>query len=561
MVRTEERSSGASGAVLAVILGLVLASCTSGDTTISSEDTTPPTTAEPSTTTTATTATTEPTPTSPPEPTELTIVIGSLGGEALDPRVAIIDDKIYLGLIYDNIIGMTREQNDLSTETGIAEDWQVSNDGLVLTLTIRSGVLFHDGSALTADDVQFSLQRLFDEAAVTPFSGAIRNVIGEPGNIIVTDTYELEIHLVAPSFSFPHQLSRTLGGPEGMVVPKAYIERVGDEEFSRAPIGTGPYRLVERQEGSHITLEAVDDHFALGTPRFDRVTVRLIPEQTTRLAMLRTGDADVVDVGVEQAPGVRADGFTLFQKDMGDVLSLHFLKSGLEEGAIFADPRVREALIAAINRDEIIEELFGGRAVPTSNWVTSGALGYRQREPHAYDPDRARALLEEAGVTDLEFTLESAPKPGWPQMSTVAAVVGYWEAVGIKATVNFRDFGSYLSDSRQGLLPPETVVLVPFPGRPLNIAVMRALGHSEGIQAMHPYPEQDALVDALAQAPDVDEYSEREAAVDAYAVANFVVMPILQYGITMATNDLITDWNLGRTGLGLNFEYFLYEES
>src|SRR5205809_712248 len=229
-----------------------------------------------------------------PSPGELTVVLSSLSTEALDPILAGHIVKFYLSLMFDYLVGATPD-GQLSREGGVATRWEASGDGKRWTFHLRRGVRFHTGDELTAEDVKFSILRALGPRSTTGYAQGLRQLVKEietpaPDRVVIVtkDTTAM----------IPTLLSRLLS-TEGMILPKQYVEAKGDDGFARAPIGSGPYRFVEQVSGSHVRLEAVPSHWRLGTPKYKTVVFKAVPEETTRIAMLRRREADVVKITPE----------------------------------------------------------------------------------------------------------------------------------------------------------------------------------------------------------------------------------------------------------------------
>ena len=258
------------------VLAIVMAACTdSSDTTTATTEgasepmttttqaapepmtTTTQAASEPTTATTTqaapepTTATTDAPDDTPSEPAELRLAISFLGNEALDPIFAPGNSVPYLTLIFDSLVGVDQAGREFSKETGIASDWQVSDDGLTFTFQLREGVKFHNGDEVTAEDVKFTLERLGDpEASCFSCAQIARNL----ESVTVNGPSEVEVKLLAPDLSFLTNMS-PLDQNAGFIVPKNYIEQVGKEAFAESPVGSGPYTLANRQVGVSIELE------------------------------------------------------------------------------------------------------------------------------------------------------------------------------------------------------------------------------------------------------------------------------------------------------------------
>ena len=187
------------------VLALVMAACTdSSDTTTTTTEGAPePTTTTkgaPEPTTTTTQAAPEPTTTTttaapddtPSEPAELRLALADIGNQALDPILSPVQGVVYLSLIFDSLVGVDQAGQEFSKETGIASDWQVSDDGLTYTFQLREGVMFHNGDEVTAEDVKFTLERLGAENAINVGASQIA---GSLESVTVIGPYEVEVKL------------------------------------------------------------------------------------------------------------------------------------------------------------------------------------------------------------------------------------------------------------------------------------------------------------------------------------------------------------------------------
>ena len=176
---------------------------------------------------------------------ELRISLAFLGAQRMIPwaEVASGGIKQHQLLIYDHLVGCT-DDGQLSAENGIAQAWQEAPDHLSWSFTLRQGVKFHNGSDLTAEDVKFSIDRLFEPKAVAGLLGPTRAAFKEAE---VKDPSTVVIHLQQPAIFLPWNFSCAIGN-EGMILPKAYFQQVGADGFAKAPIGSGPYKVVEAIE-------------------------------------------------------------------------------------------------------------------------------------------------------------------------------------------------------------------------------------------------------------------------------------------------------------------------
>ena len=323
----------------------------------------------------------------------------------------------------------------------LAESWSASPSGLVFDFTLRSNARFHNGEPVTAEDVKFSFER---------YRGANAAVLKEHvQETRVLDARRIQFHLKDPWADFI-TFYGTTATSAGWIVPKKYIEQVGEDGFKKAPIGAGPYRVVAFAPGVEITLEAFDGYWRK-TPSVKRLIFRSLPDETTRAAALKRGDADVayflngpIAEEVRRTPGLR-----LMAVRSNTIFFLDF-RGQWEACSPWRDQRVRTAASLAIDRRALnqAEQLgFGGL---TGSVVPRGLEFALAIDPDPYDPARAKRLLAEAdfprGVDAGDFTI--AP----PYDGAGEAIANYLAAVGIRLKIRTMERAAFLSAWREGKL-------------------------------------------------------------------------------------------------------------
>src|SRR5437773_952906 len=304
----------------------------------------------------------------------------------------------------------------------LAESWTVSKDGLAYDFVLRRGVRFHNGDPVTAEDVKFSLERYRGGGAST--------LKARVAGVDVVDPQRVRIRLKQPWPDFMTFYGTPATGA-AWVVPKKYVERVGDDGFKRAPVGAGPYRFVSFNPGVELVLEANEGYWSK-PPAVKRLIFRSVPDDTTRLAMLKRGEADIAyQIRGPLAEEVRrTPGLTLKALNPTFTEWLVFVDQW-DPKSPWADRRVRLAANLAINRPAINESEYLGFARAASSIIPRDFQFYWPAPPYAYDPARARQLLAEAGYArgfdagDLSTDAVYAP--------TAEAVVNDLRAVGIRA--------------------------------------------------------------------------------------------------------------------------------
>jgi peptide/nickel transport system substrate-binding protein len=375
---------------------------------------------------------------------ELSVALSSFSTEVLDPVLGGHIVKYYLSPMFDYLVGTTPEGQP-SRDGGIAMRWENSADHKRWTFHLRKGVKFHNGDEVTSEDIKFSLQRAMGKRSTTGYAGPLRTLIQDietpaPDRVVIV-TKE-------PTLIIPTYLSRTLS-TEGMVLPKKYIEANGDDAFARKPVGSGPYKFVEQVTGSHIKLAAVDNHWRIGVPRFKTMMFRLVSEETTRIAHLRRGEVDVADISRERVAELEKEGYPIHFRKEEAILTMYWILP--RDGQPTADKRVREAMNLAVDRAEIAQAIFAGKAEPASiplglSWSFRD-IGFKVSPEmvYPYDPVRAKKLLADAGFAGgFSQEVYAFQLPGLPEGKAFAeAVSGYWQKIGIKTKIVPLDYPGF----------------------------------------------------------------------------------------------------------------------
>ncbi|MCQ8782894.1 ABC transporter substrate-binding protein [Mangrovibrevibacter kandeliae] len=312
----------------------------------------------------------------------------------LDPHLQWDTDSytIYRN-IFDNLV--TRDAAG-EIVPQIATKWSYEND-TTLDFDIRDDVTFHDGSKLTADDVAFSINRIIDPALKSPqfsqFSPIDKAEAVSPTKVRITT-----------KSPYPAMLAQLV---KLSIVPKAYLEKVGDQGFNAKPVGSGPYKLVDHQQGVRTDLEANADYWR-GKPPFAHVTFRAVPDVSTRIADLKTGQADLVrDVPPDQAISLKDDPSVQILSVATERVGYMYMNA---QSGPTKDARVRQAIAYAIDQQGLIDALLQGYGKPVNIIGAPPVFGYTDAvEGYAYDPDKARELVKEAGAEGAKIEFLTSP--------------------------------------------------------------------------------------------------------------------------------------------------------
>ena len=342
--------------------------------------------------------------------------------------------KPYLDTIYEYLVYLDPQTHEL--QPGLAERWQVAADGRSVTLWLREGIQFHDGwGEFGAADVKYTLDRIRDRSSIAGIASTFRYAIRD---VHIIDAHTVRIELNHPDIEFiAGYLSNGVNAP---MVSRQYVETVGDEAASRVPVGTGPYRLAAFQEDTLIEVAAANDGHGNWRvqPEFSHIRFLSVPEEFSRAAMLKTGEADIAPINYDSIDALERFGLRTFYVEGNWVPVVRF--GGLSEkypnaDVPWQDVRVRQALNYAVDKEAIVKHILHGQAA-----IVPGDFGvpeWRDIPPYPYDPERARQLLASAGYPDgFEMTLRTfATSPGAELPIIAEAVTGFWREVGVRARI------------------------------------------------------------------------------------------------------------------------------
>ena len=320
----------------------------------------------------------------------------------------------------------------------LAESWTESPDGLRYEFTLRQGVTFHNGDPFTAEDVHFSFQR---------YKGVAAKLLHEKVKAIeIIDPHRVRFVLHAP---WPDFLTfyATLATGAAWVVPKKYLEQVGDDGFKRQPVGLGPYRLVRLDPGVELVLEA-NERYWRKTPSIKRIIFKGVPERPTRLAMLKTGEADIAYLMIgDEGAALKGDPkLRLVSVIPGGTWWLEFPEQW-DPKSPWHDQRVRLAANLAIDKQAINEAERLGLSRLTGSIIPRVFEFALPLEPFPYDPARAKQLLAEAGYPN---GFEAGDLTPFPPFSSMGEAVGnYLGAVGIRTRVRTMERAAFLTAWRE----------------------------------------------------------------------------------------------------------------
>lgn len=386
--------------------------------------------------------------------TEGKTLIVALGADAtyLDPESVMNNESGFvMATIFD---GLTKYDKGTSEPgPGLAERWEVSEDGTEYTFYLRQGVKFHDGTDFNADAALFEIDRVtntenpyyvYNQDGIHSFASFTWGLVTGTEKI---DDYTIKITLSEPHAPFLSSLAMVWSG----FMSRAAVDQYGFDVVDH-PIGTGPFKLVEWVRNDHMTLEANKDYWG-GAPKVDRLIFQIVPESAVRLLKLEQGEVQILaDVNPEDYARIRENPDLILLDQPGLTINGLTLPADTEP---FTDVRVRQAMNYAVNKDEMNEFLYKNAAVPAATGMPPILMGYPEDlEPYPFDPEKAKELLAEAGYPDgFKFKLLCYENPrGYNPVGIKMAVAiqEYMANIGVELELETLEWGAFL-DARRSI--------------------------------------------------------------------------------------------------------------
>ncbi len=322
-----------------------------------------------------------------------------------------------------------------TVEPRLAETFETSEDGLTVTLGLREGVTFHDGTPFNAEAVKFNLERILNPAVKVPLAAPYKVI----SSVTAVDESTAEVTLSRPSPGFLSALSVTTSA---MISPQSVTAEGNTNENYQHPVGTGPYTFESYTAGETVRVQKYADYWG-EEPHYDTVDFRIVPEAATRESLLLAGQVDMIilppvsdlealqnnqDVEVLVAPSDR----TIF-------IALDF------QDPLLNNKQTRQALNYAVDKEALVDNVLFGAAEVLNAPMAPSLFGYCEVGDYDYDPDRAREMLQESGAAGATLDLLT-PSGRYVQDAQAAeAIAGYLREAGLTVNVSTSDFPSFLS--------------------------------------------------------------------------------------------------------------------
>lgn len=442
----------------------------------------------------------------------------------LDPHLSTFGTDVNASFaIFDNLTFRNEDQSVIRPM--LATEWKVQERRWELKL--RPDVRFHDGAALTSDDVKFSIERTYDPNAKT----SVANVFSTVERIETPDPLTVAFITRQPDALLPARLAFY----GGQILPRAYFERVGSEAFRQRPVGTGPFRFSSWTKDDRLVLDRFDGYWG-GPANFERVLFRPRPEPAPRVTALMAGDADLVtNVPADQIEAINRSGRA--RVDGALFNGLHVLAVNAKVPPL-DNPLVKQALSLAIDREAIIRTIHRGQGVVPNGLIAQGDFGFDATlPPLEYNQDRARQRLQAAGYRGEPIVLETTQGylVGDRQMAEI--VDEMWRKVGINSKLELIEISARAEKTRsmtfKGLWwsDPASTVLDP------DGMMYRLLGPG-GSQGSWSHPEWEKLGEEARFSLDQELRLRNYRRMNEIALEHLPWIPIVQprrlYGISNA---------------------------
>jgi len=444
--------------------------------------------------------------------------------QSLDPSKT--TDQMSKAIWYQMYDTCIMRDNDGNHYPGLAESWEISEDGKTVILHIRQGVKFHDGSDLTAADIVFSLGLLCDSPQTTS-----KMVSMSAENIFADDDYTVRIELASPFGAILDVLSC-----DTRIVCKSAYESMGAEEFNKSPVGSGPYKFVERKTGEKIVLEANEDYWR-GAPTIKKITFKIMTDSNTAVLALEKGELDFLSHAplIARQELMDTDGINWYETDLAGNIYIVFN----EDSEIFSNPLVREAIAYAVDKEEMVIGAVEGNGTPQSTMVPPSDAGYIDGFPGIpHDEEKAKELLAEAGYPD-GFSFKTITQENATYQKPAEVLQGQLRKVGINMEIEVLERGTFndqMHASNFDMLVGHWTTPIPD-----GYFLIYTLAHSSNIGNQNfsriNDPELDAQLDIIKTSVDEAERTAAFRRADEIIQENTYFVPLYTFKAACAANE------------------------
>lgn len=328
--------------------------------------------------------------------------------------------------MYENLFEFDQ---DMELNPVLATDYEINEDGTVYTIDIREGVEFHDGTAFDAEAAKINIDRLADPDNALIGQSLVEMV--KKTNVI--DNNKLEIEIDEPYSAFINNL----GHPSLKMISPDAIEEWGDE-LSNHPVGTGGFKYIEWEAGEHLKVEKNENYWDEGKPKVDKITFKSVPEDQSRVNMLKTGEVDFI-FPMPKNLADDTDGEDGIEVESNSSIITWYLAMNMKKKP-FDDQKVREAINYAIDKEAFVKVSQEGLGEIATSSIAPDVEYYSEQNVYEYNPEKAKQLLKEAGYEDgFETKIWGANDP--ERIKTMSFLQDQLSQVGIEVDVEGMEVG------------------------------------------------------------------------------------------------------------------------
>jgi peptide/nickel transport system substrate-binding protein len=439
-----------------------------------------------------------------------------------DPTVGPSGVNPTIQSIYKAVMSQYIDQNpDLSLKPDLLTAWGWNADKTKISLTVRQGAKWHDGSPVTAEDVAWSLRRVADPKSGSPVQfmwSKIDNVQAQ-GDKVTADVKDFE-----PSFF------KWMAFLTGYVMPKAYYEKVGAAGFEKKPVGSGPYMVEEFVQGSFLKLRAFKDYYG-AKPAFEQVVIKFTTDPSARVAEVESGRSDLtLEIPYEEAERLKAKGFGASIAPVSDI-GMVFL-TNVEP---MTNDNVRQALAMAVDKKGLADKLLKGHVKPIDTLQAPGYEAYDPSIKAPFDPKKAAALMAQAGYTKdkpLKFRVQTTRGFKPKDYEVMQAIAGMWKAIGADVDLEVYEVAKHFELRTEHKLAPAAFYNWGNSIGDPSTSTAHAM-FSQSPNSAWRDPKLDALIGPLWGEKDEAKRIAGYKAVDKHIADNALVIPLFQYSQTV----------------------------
>jgi peptide/nickel transport system substrate-binding protein len=483
-----------------------------------------------------------------------------------DPIIGGQIDMIILGLLYDPMIGFDPTERKVDPAYGAVTRWEVSPDGLEYTFHLRRGINFTNGQPLTAEDMKFSLLRYFLPEAKSEAAPVLKALLKDK-QLTVVGPHTLKVRLATRSATWLTEISPLVQGE--MVLPNEYVQKVGIDGFAKAPVGSGPYVWDGAEPHKYVQVRySGTPHWKLGVPYWKEVRWESVPEESTRIAMLRSGQADIVEVSRDKVAELKKAGFQIVRKEKQMVIGF-YLHNLWDKSTFLADQNVREAMALAVDKQLIFNTLLNG--LYGSPWgvtwpppfdLAADRPDYQQTTatPDPFDPEKAKAILRNAGYKPGQIKLTLASTNRFPEQGAISeAVAKMLQNVGIDVKLETMESAVWFGKWNAGQLP-NTITIMQTSNRLVAIGGAINVFTTDGsLRLIKDDPEIDTPFYNARGAKTLDEYKHWMVEGAKVVRRKQLVPGFFALDRVYAVSPKLPAWDLGVSRFGIGLRDLVYK--